>query len=388
MSSTSRHRRPGAAAAAVVLAAAAVLASACAGDGSPDESGEPDATGGSADIRPWAAGPWVEAEIEAMSGDDVFLSSVWDIGVDSRGQVYLIDFAEDGIMVLSPDLTHDRTIGREGEGPGEFLYPSRLQLLPGDSLMVWDSRLQRSTVFAAGSDEPAYDHSPATPQRIDAAWRLPGSIRYMARSSPFFTPDASDEGRTQVLRFVREEAGRLLDEVVAEYPDDEGLVYRRPGSVMVGPHPFGRQSFVEINARERIVLASSDAVGARIIDFRGQVESAFAWETAAIRVTAEELDRAVEEAMDPLDEVLRDGAPYVWPAVTGLAVDDEDRIWLGIRKPDRSFVEWAAFMEDGTHLLSVDLPVGFEVHAVRGGRIIGVARNELDVPRVMAYRLR
>ena len=388
MSSTSRHRRPGAAAAAVVLAAAAVLASACAGDGSPDESGEPDATGGSADIRPWAAGPWVEAEIEAMSGDDVFLSSVWDIGVDSRGQVYLIDFAEDGIMVLSPDLTHDRTIGREGEGPGEFLYPSRLQLLPGDSLMVWDSRLQRSTVFAAGSDEPAYDHSPATPERIDAAWRLPGSTRYIARSSPFFTPDASDEGRTQVLRFVREEAGRLLDEVVAEYPDDEGLVYRRPGSVMVGPHPFGRQSFVEINARERIVLASSDAVGARIIDFRGQVESAFAWETAAIRVTAEELDRAVEEAMDPLDEVLRDGAPYVWPAVTGLAVDDEDRIWLGIRKPDRSFAEWAAFMEDGTHLLSVDLPVGFEVHAVHGGRIIGVARNELDVPRVMAYRLR
>ena len=394
MSSMSRHRQFGAVATAVVLgtavvpAAAVVLAAACAGEGGPDESGEPDSMGASPGLRPWAAGPWVETEIEATSGDDVFLSAVWDVGVDSRGRVYVIDFGEDGIIVLNPDLTHDRTIGREGEGPGEFLYRSRVQLLPGDSLVVWDSRLQRSTVFAAGSDEPAYDHSPATPERIDAAWRLPGSTRYIARSSPFFTPDASDEGRTQVLRFVREESGRLLDEVFAEYPDNEGLVYRSPGRVMVGPHPFGRQSFVEINARESTVLASSDAVGARIIDFRGQVESAFAWETAPIRVTAEELDRAVDEAMDPLDGVLRDGAPYVWPAVTGLAVDDEDRIWLGIRKPDRSFVEWAAFMEDGAHLQSVDLPAGFEVHAVRGGRIIGVARDELEVPRVIAYRLR
>ncbi len=382
MSGMSRRRQIGAVAVAVVLAAA------CAGDGSPDESGEPDAMGGSADFRPWAAGPWVEAELEATSGSDVFLSAVRDVGVDSRGRVYLIDSGEHGVMVLTPDLTLDRTIGREGEGPGEFLYPSRIQLLPGDSLMVWDSRLQRSTVYAAGSDEPAYGHSPATPQRIDAAWRLSGSIRYIARSSPFFTPDASDEGRTQVLRFVREEAGRLLDEVFAEYPDDEGLVYRRPGSVMVGPHPFGQQSFVEINARERIVLAGSDAVGARIIDFRGQVESAFAWETAPFRVTAEELDRAVDEAMDPLDEVLRDGAPYVWPTLTGLAVDDEDRIWLGIRTPDRSFVEWAAFMEDGTHVLSVNLAAGFEVHAVRGDRIIGVARDGLEIPSVMAYRLR
>lgn len=381
-SSISRRRRFG------VVAVAAVLAAACSRDASPDGSEATDAMGGSTDLRPWAAGPWVEAEVEATSGDDVFLSAVWDIGVDSRGHVYLIDSGDDGIMVLNPDLTHDRTIGREGEGPGEFLYTARLQLLSGDSLMVWDSRLQRSTVFASGSEEPAYLHSPATPERIDTAWRLPGSVRYIARSSPSFTPDASDEGRTQVLRYVREDAGQLMDEVIAEYPDDEGLVFRSPGRVMVGGHPFGRESFVAMHARERVVLATSDAVGVRIINTGGQVEAAFEYETTPIRVTGKELDLAAGEAMDPLDDVLRDGAPYDWPALTGLVVDDEGRIWLGVRKPDRSFVEWAAFAEDGTHLLSVNLPTRFEVHAVRGGRIIGVATDELDIPRVIAYGLR
>ena len=262
-----------------------------------------------------------------------------------------------------------------------------IQLLPGDSLVVWDSRLQRSTVFPAGSNEPASVHAPGTRERIDMGWRLPGSVRYIARSSPAYRPDASDEGRTQLLRFVREEGGRLADDVLIEYPDDEGLVFRREGLVAVGPHPFGHESFVEILAGERIVHTGSDSLEVRIIDLQGRVESAFAYATRPIRVTGDELDEAVEGMGDRLGSVLREGAPYVWPTLTGLVVDDEDRIWLGIRKPDRVVVEWAAFAEDGVHLLSVDLPAEFEVHAVRGGRIVGVATDELDVPRVMAYRL-
>ena len=189
------------------------------------------------------------------------------------------------------------------------------------------------------------------------------------------------------MRFVREEGGQVLDEVFAEYPDDEGLVFRREGMVMVGGHPFGRQSFVEILAGDHIVHGSSDALEVRLIDLQGRVEVAFGYDTRPIEVTGEELGRAVEEAGDRLGGVLREGAPYVWPTLTGLVVDDEERIWLGIRKADREWLEWAAFAPDGTHVVSVDLPSGFEVHAVRGRRIFGVARDELDVPRVMAYRL-
>ena len=368
------------------VAAVAALAVACSEDPGAGRPGQPEAIGSSSDLRPWAIGPSVAVEHEATSVDDVFLSRVLDVVVDSRGGAYLIDTGDAAVVTLNPDLTHDRTIGREGEGPGEFLYPIRLQVLPGDSLVVWDSRLQRSTVFAAGSDEPTYVHSPGTQERIDIAWRLPGHARYVGKSSPAFTPDASDEGRTQVLRSVREEAGQVLDDVFAEYPDDEGLVFRRPGMVAVGPHPFGRRSFFEMLG-ERMVHASSDAVAVRIIDLDGCAEVAFAYEVPPIRVTAAELDTAAEEAGDRLGSVLREGAPHVWPALTGLVVDDEDRIWLGIRKVDRASVEWAAFTPEGTHLLSVDLPAGFEVQAVSGGRIVGVVEDGLETPRVFAYRL-
>ena len=256
--------------------------------------------------------------------------------------------------------------------------------------MVGDFQLQRITVFPPGTDEAAYIHALGTPESSQDTRRLTGPGSYLARSSTSYQADGSDQGttRVEVLRHVREEAGRVVDEVVAEYPADESLVFRSEGFVMAGPHPFGRRSFVGILGGERIVLASSDALSVRIIDLEGQAEHAFAHDTPPERVTREELDEAVEGTRsERLGRVLRDGGPYVWPALTDIQVDDQDRIWLSIPGADRSSVEWAAFTTDGTHIVSVDLPAEFEVHAIRGGRIVGVATDELDVPRVMAYRL-
>ena len=374
----------------VVMAAVAALATACAGDVGSDRSGERDAVGLSPDSRPWAAGPWVEAVLEATSGDDVFLSAVYGIAVDSRGGVYVLDYRDAGVIALDADLTYGRTIGGRGEGPGEFAGASDIQVLPGDSLLVWDYQLQRITVFPPGSGEPGYVHALGTLESSSETRRFTGSGGYLARSSTTYNADGSDEGatRVEVLRHVREESGRIVDEVLVEYPANESLVFRREGFVSVGAHPFGRRSFVRIFAGERIVHARSDALDVRIIDLQGEVESGFDFPVTPIRVTGDELDRAVDETSRVLGDALREGAPYVWPALTGLVVDDEDRIWPGIRTADRSFVEWAAFTADGTHLMSVELPAEYEVHAVRGGRIIGVASDELDVPRVMAYRLR
>ena len=62
-------------------------------------------------------------------------------------------------------------------------------------------------------------------------------------------------------------------------------------------------------------------------------------------------------------------------------------MWLGIRKPDRTNVEWAAFASDGTHVASVDLPAGFMLYAVRGSRLIGAMPDETDLPQFRAYDL-
>ncbi|MCY4398057.1 MAG: hypothetical protein OXE96_01755 [Gemmatimonadetes bacterium] len=365
----------------LVLAVAAAPATACS-----DNVGGPDIT---RTPRPWASGPPGEALLEAMSGDDVLLSYVVDAVADSEGRVYVLDFQEAGVIALNADLIHDRTIGREGEGPGEFTRPGSMQVLPGDSLLVWDYQPQRITVFPPGSDEAAYVRPLGTQELGSDVQGLAGSLGYLARSSTAYRADASDEGETRiaVLRHIREEGGRVVDELVYQYPAAESLVLRGDGSVSVSGHPFGRSSFVGLLGAEQIVHASSDALEVRIVDLQGGVRTAFAFPTTPVAVTGRELAAAADGLSSAMGSLLREGAPYVWPTLTGLVVDDQDRIWLGIHTGDPSTREWAAFMPDGTHVVSVDLPVGLEVHAVRDGRVIGSGVDELDVPRVLAYRL-
>ena len=371
----------------IFATAVAALATTCVGDVGSDQPGERDTV--SPDPRPWAAGPWVEAVLEATSSDNLFLSGVSDIAVDSRGSVYVKDWQEEGILVLDTDLTHDRTIGRRGEGPGEFMSAFFIQVLSGDSLLVWDSDLQRTTVFPPESDGPALVRPLGTERRSSRTLRLAGSSGHLALSSMAYMASGSDVGavRTAVIRHVREEGGRVVDEVLFEYPADESLVLRAPGAVSVGAHPFGRQSFEEMLGGDRIVQARSDAMEVKIIDLDGRVEPVIAYQLEPTTVTRQELDRAADELSDDFARALREGAPYAWPILTGLSIDEQDRIWLGIRGTDLSIREWAAFTTDGNHLMSVALPAGFEVHSMRGGRIIGVEEDELGVPRVMAYRL-
>ena len=362
----------------------ATLAAACSTD-SPEAAVTPDP---SAD-RPWAASPPVVPVLEATTGDDALLSYIWDLGMDSRGHIYVVDFQEPGVIELNADLGYERTIGREGEGPGEFGRTATVQLLPGDSVLVWDSQLQRLTLFPPGSGDVLSVHSLGTQEGSGTTWKLPGSAGYLALSSTAYQADGSDQGetRTAVLRLVREEEGRVVDEVIFSYPAAEMLVLREEGAVSVSGHPFGRQSFVDILGDGRIVYASSDALEVKIIDLTGEVQTAFSYPTTYLAVSRRDLAAAAEELGRDLGRALREGAPYVWPSLTGLVVDDQSRIWVGIRDVDLSKWEWAAFLSDGTHQLSVELPAEFEVYAIGGGRIIGVEQGELDIPRIRAYRL-
>lgn len=388
-----RAPAPGFARARLGLLLAAALAAACSSD-SREPSGtadspEPAVSASRPADRPWADAPPAEAVLEATTGEDAILTYVWDIGMDSRGHVFVVDFQEPGIVELNADLVYERTIGRQGEGPGEFRRAATLQILPGDSLLVWDSQLQRLTVFPPGGGEAVAANALGTQEGSMTTWRLPGSAGHLALSSTAYQADGSDEGetRTEVLRHVREDEGRVVDEVIFSYPADENLVLRSEGAVSVSSHPFGRRSFVSLLGDGRIVHASSDALEVGIINSSGDAEIAFSFPTTYMPVSRRDLAAAAEGMSRDLGRALREGAPYVWPSLTGLVVDDLDRVWIGIRGPDLSTLEWAAFQLDGTHELSVELPAGFEVHAIGGGRIVGVEQDELDIPRIRAYRL-
>ena len=383
------HGRRAALRLAVGLLATAAL-TACGGDSSDGRR-----TGDAAVAlgpRPWATPEsWWEVTLEATSAPDLFLTAIDDVEVDSRGRVFLVDRPQGGITVLTPELELLTMVGREGEGPGEFEF-RRVQILPGDTLLVYDFGLGRVTLFDPENFEVITTRPPPNIERgaVTNLWKLPGQGRFFALDRPPFVAgagEAADRGRTEVL-LAFDESAEVIADTLATLADREMLVVRREGFMSVGSHPFGRRSLFGLLGDDRIVYANSDALDVTLVDFEGTMVHSFSHPLPPIPVTSAELRAEIEGMRELMADELRAGAPYTWPALTGLVTDDEERIWIGIRGPnDSAEWEWAAFAPDGTHAGSILLPAGHLLRVVRDGRIYVLSRDELDVPSIRAYRL-
>ena len=81
---------------------------------------------------------WRLEERWRIGGDEeeVIIGSVRDAAVDQAGNLYLLDGRLAQVLVYSPEGELLRTLGREGEGPGEFRMPLDLELFPDGRIGV------------------------------------------------------------------------------------------------------------------------------------------------------------------------------------------------------------------------------------------------------------
>lgn len=65
-----------------------------------------------------------------------YIGEVSGLAVDAQGRVFVSDFQEPRVLVFGPDGQHLATIGRKGQGPGEFTAPTGPVIGPNGALYV------------------------------------------------------------------------------------------------------------------------------------------------------------------------------------------------------------------------------------------------------------
>ncbi len=83
---------------------------------------------------------------------DAMLYQPSDILVDGQGFIHVSDYRDAVIKVFDPEGRYVRTIGRKGEGPGEFQSLLDMTFLEDERLLVLDLRARRSSLFDRGGD--------------------------------------------------------------------------------------------------------------------------------------------------------------------------------------------------------------------------------------------
>ncbi len=80
--------------------------------------------------------------------------------------------------------------------------------------------------------------------------------------------------------------------------------------------------------------------------------------------------------------------PDVAPAFGPVQVDPSGRVWLAeYQAVTTRSCDWMVFSPDGHLLGRVEVPTGLQIHEIGDDYLLGVQRDEFDVPYVLRFQL-
>lgn len=323
---------------------------------------------------------------------------------DESGDLYLID--QTGKRVLGYDRAGAflGSWGREGSGPGELQMPIGLGVGRGDTLWILDGSNQRITLLPLDSE--------AEPSSIPFP---PGSSMMGGRIIPvvdgaygvfaMFSFRPGDDTGPPPRPLVRLGHDGVAADTVWEAPapkfDQIEVTSGNRVMVMMAQQSFAPGFHWSRFANGAFALAEGPEYDVRVVGPDGLERFRIQREPAARPTTPddEEFERdrlreasvagtfpGAEEMMEKRLEALT--FAEVVPRITGLTVDTQDRLWVGVSvtrpgETDRIDV----YAADGSLLGEIQEPEFFPDLIYGDGLVARITADELDVQQIVVYQL-
>ena len=359
-----------------------------------------------------------EVEIGVLEGaPELIFGNIASFGVDARGRMWLMDRHVPELRVFEPDGAYAMTVGRPGEGPGEFKGPDGgLAILSDGRVLVRDPANARIQVFSPAGEALE-------------TWQIRGNFN---TSNPLWK-DRVDNVYTQILVDPEADLGDWQIGLVQYRPDGT------TGDTLVVPESDWEAPFVEGRAegntsRNRIPFSPRESqflhpdgyfVFGVSEDYRFSVLRGADSGELPVRVERawEPVPVAGGEASEARERITRNmrrsfpgwrwngpDIPETKAAYRELFPGEDGRIWVLVSVPSvevedplhdpadpnsvpDTWEEPAAFdvfEPDGRFLGHVKAPPGFGVSPhprFEGEHVWAVARGDFDVQRFVRYRM-
>jgi hypothetical protein len=334
----------------------------------------------------------------------------------------------DGRLVIGNAGTHEiryydsagvfiRSVGGEGDGPGELRTPFILIPLTADSIAVGDLRLARLSVFGP---EGEFVRSASF-----GSARMSGPVARLADGRYLFSTQSymvtgNEGGPVRPERYwmdvsVFDETTTSMD-TIASLPWVEMVVApmgttRSDGSAMMGPRPrsFGHMTWLAGRLGGGFVAADNARPELELRDATGTVTAVVRWPGEPRAITADDVERELEHRVSQsttpeLRRVLREslsqhpppadrmpffGCEYYSCSTAPLLVDSEGNMWVREYAPsaDTGPSGYMVFDSHGVWLGRVEMPAGLGIMWVGADRLVARATTDVGVEIVSVHRL-
>lgn len=146
---------------------------------------------------------------------DLLLGMVRDVARDADGNLYVLDSQLAQVHVFAPDGRLVRTVGRQGDGPGEFRFPTNLIVLPDGRLGV--SRVMPGSIVLltpdgspAGTIRVGGEGNDGAMQFLDEVFYAGGRLVVSGRAMHRLATGVEREMYASILDLEGQEQTRLL----------------------------------------------------------------------------------------------------------------------------------------------------------------------------------
>jgi hypothetical protein len=309
-----------------------------------------------------------------------------------QGEVVVPLAAAGEIRVFDDTGVHLRTLGRKGEGPGEFDF--LLAAWPrGDTIEALDVALRRVTRFFPSGEvkviqlDGAVRDPSLPPGPLGSGWALGGVSSGAAGqrdAMEVYAVDAQGRGIMKIADLAGPE----------RFSGPEGMIIS----------PLAAFGHVSVSGG-RVIVADAQTGSVEVVDSLGNLVGHYVFSRATTydpnESVAALLDSAAARAPAGQEQAMRNRwraapVPSEVPRIAAVAADTLGFAWILPYNPHRhSFIfrtrpsggAWTVLQSDGQKVGEILVPRGLEPTYIGSTALVGIVRDSLGVESVQVHRV-
>ena len=324
--------------------------------------------------------------------------------IDSRGHYFVYNRGSDPIYHFDENGNHIASIGKSGQGPGEFQFWPSFDTASSDTILALDRAAMVVSRFVYRNGGWGYDsgftvqgkelYSPTKLFQIDRDYLI---IKYSPDSS--LLRDLSDGSPPVPKKLdLLNVSGELIQENWLTVPSNDRSVHIGSSGTMV-THllPFGGRSIARVGPDQHIYHLWTTEFSIGIYGIEGTKLKELTHPNYHPTITDEMRRKSVDETVrvrmgsdreqQELLNQLYDEIPHTAPALRDFHVDRDTGYMLVRRYIFEEQPNWMLLDKDGNRIGVFSLDDNLNVFDFRNGKIIGAFIHEEGLPTVRIYSL-
>jgi hypothetical protein len=334
--------------------------------------------------------------------NNVHFGSITSVVVDNKSRVFMADNSQLKIHIFNPDGSYVRSLGRQGQGPGEFENISEL-FLDNKYLHVVDRMQRRISVFDLSSFALFHD-LPISLGQDNAQSQTRGQGRQGmmgGRTSSFpqqvnllsdgnyLVTFASMGGAGQGTQVVMDPDGNIIDTDRIKIEESEFLTSSRQGAgAMLSIPDITPTTFISTPGTGKLFANHNMKIEIKLFNEDGTLVRTFSKPYINHELKRDQVMARVEggAASERLMAMLQSvELPEKWPAVNRMIADKQNRVWVSTNTEMRELKKWIVFDEHGNQLAEFTWPASKRVVHVQDNYLYTLEQDEFELSRVVKY---